>query len=79
MKSNQIKVGATAPVTDTVSIEVKPEIRSSVQFAAPAERVPSNWKITPVEGGNDMINAVNTQTGLTFSGTVAEFNKLLKG
>ncbi len=37
---------------------------------------PSNWVIKPLKNG---IEARNSLTGETFEGTVAEFNKALRG
>lgn len=42
-----------------------------------ANRIPSNWVITPGEG--DDIVAVNNITKKTFTGSVADFNSILRG
>lgn len=42
------------------------------------DRVPSDWSIVPAEG-EDMIEASNSSTGCVFNGTMAEFNKKLRG
>jgi hypothetical protein len=58
------------------------EDTANVMQAAPetvrkTQVVPSDWNITPVEG--DDILAVNTNTRETFTGSVEEFNKFLRG
>ena len=64
----------TAPVhTDTTAL-VRANFRS-----APADTQPCNWLITPVEGSEDQITAVNSVSGSTFEGTIPEFNAALKG
>lgn len=59
---------------------------SASQAAAPTvfgrelsihDKNPSNWMVTPCDG--DSIEAINTNTGRHFKGTVPEFNKLLRG
>ena len=42
-----------------------------------AERVPCDWIIKPAEG--DTIEAYNPRTQYTFTGTIAEFNALMRG
>jgi hypothetical protein len=41
-----------------------------------ADRIPSNWDLTS-EG--DVVKGTNLMTGRTFSGSMEEFNTLLRG
>jgi Ni/Co efflux regulator RcnB len=43
----------------------------------PLERIPSNWKIAPLDNGD--IEAVNNNTLRVFVGTVEQFNSMLRG
>ena len=64
----------TTPVhTDTTAL-VRANFRS-----APADTQPCNWQLTSVPGTECDITAINTVSGSTFEGTIAEFNQALKG
>ena len=42
------------------------------------DRVPSDWNILPTEE-DGVIEATNSSTGRVFNGTLADFNKNLRG
>lgn len=63
--------------TDTRTVaDVDKEIKQA-NAETLANRIPSNWVITPGEG--DDIVAVNNITKKTFEGSVADFNSILRG
>ncbi len=90
MKTSQINVEVANTVDgDTISVEIAPTVAtpqpsmkvgidSNVKVMLSADKIPSNWKITVIDD-NDKIEANNLETRSVFSGTIAEFNKLLKG
>ncbi len=67
--------------TPTPSLTIQ-DVASVMQAAPEVVRktkvVPSDWTITPLEDSDD-ISAVNTNTRETFTGSVEEFNKFLRG
>lgn len=81
MKTNQTNTEVTevaeapAPVVikPTIEVEITPEAKTRA-----ADKVPANWKITCADD-SDIIEATNMETRSVFSGTIAEFNTLLKG
>ena len=62
-----------APVVEPV---VQPVITDESAFST-RERTPSDWEINPVDDGT--IWARNNTTARIFEGTMAEFNKKLRG
>lgn len=67
----------TTPV-DPVHTNTSALVRANFK-SPPADTQPCNWQITPVEGSEDQITAVNSVSGSTFEGTIPEFNAALKG
>jgi hypothetical protein len=75
-------------VTEQVAVPEVPVVettQSTLTLGAtlPTQRprafyVTSYWHIEPAEGV-DMINAVNNNTGDRYSGTIADFNGMLRG
>jgi hypothetical protein len=88
MKTNQINLEVTSTTEgDMAAVEITPiaeavpvkaGVASATKVMSVADKIPSNWKIVIVDG-EDMIEANNLETRSVFSGTIAEFNKLLKG
>ena len=63
--------------TDTRTVaDVDKEIKQT-NAETLANKIPSNWVITPGEGDN--IVAVNNITKKTFEGSVEDFNQILRG
>ena len=66
-----------------ISIEQKPnktplpQVTALKEILNPLEAIPSNWVITGQ--GTDSLYAINSQTQREFTGTIADFNKMLKG
>lgn len=66
-----------APVVAVVKREVDTsKLRASRSFAD-ADFIPSRWNVQEEEDGS--ITASNTATGNTYSGSIANFNKALRG
>ena len=66
-----VSTPTTASVPNPAPVSMEPQQdRASV----PANRIPSNWMITPGEQP-DTIEAINNATTASFKGTVEEFNK----
>lgn len=77
MKANPLKINV-APVADAdTALVTTPAVTTPIGFSLPADKIPSNWRIAST--GEDTIEAVNNETRTKFSGTVAEFNRMLKG
>jgi hypothetical protein len=74
----------TMPVTPEVIPEVEKEITPELPTAPESEvkafkdRTPCNWALTPSTEHSGII-ARNIQNGETFEGSMADFNKLLRG
>jgi hypothetical protein len=67
-------ISVTPPVhTDTSSL-----VRANFRAGSTADAQPCNWQLTAVPD-SDQVTAVNSVSGSTFEGTVAEFNAALKG
>jgi len=70
-------------VTPTISVvepetKVAEEVSIKLEPQKPLKRTaPSDWKVEPLQDGN--ITAYNNETRETFSGSIADFNKLLRG
>ena len=57
-------------VVDTVAVQVQKVATN------PSEKIPSNWTIV---ADGDNVTAYNNVTRRNFSGTIQEFNELLRG
>lgn len=64
------------PETPVVKPVVQPVVVDESAFSA-RERIPSDWEINPVDDGT--IWARNSATARIFEGTIAKFNKKLRG
>lgn len=70
-----IKLNVT-PEKVEASTETKTETTTVVVTKSFQDKIPANWVITPTETG---IEAYSNQTRETFNGSLAEFNKMLRG
>lgn len=71
----------SATVASKVFVPETAKLNLAPQMPAVRPRafyVASQWHIVPAEGV-DMIDASNNNTGDKFSGTIADFNAMLKG
>jgi hypothetical protein len=67
-----------APKVESTQVEETPiHVAPQVVLTAANQYVPSNWSITP--GTDTEIEAACIHGGLQFKGSMADFNKLLKG
>lgn len=67
------------PVVDTSIIANTAALVRVHYTAGSADAQPCNWTLMPVEGSEDQVTGLNSMTGSTFAGTVAEFNEALRG
>jgi len=72
-------VEETPPVVETPpAVEVPTTLtEEEVAILVDVEKIPSNWAITSPEEG--VIEAQNNVTGRIFTGTMEEFNSILRG
>jgi hypothetical protein len=74
-------VEQTPPVVDTPPADTPPAPspdQGTLEFFGkePADSVPSLWAISPLEG--DQIECYNSTSRSRFTGTIAEFNSMLR-
>ena len=71
-----VEVKKEKPVVNPPSLNTTSTQISQVTLNTYHEQNPSNWELMPHDKG---IEARNTVTGRQFVGSVAEFNKMLRG
>jgi hypothetical protein len=76
-KTIELKVEDSIVIPEVVQptlvlAEVMPTVRPRAFYVA------SQWNILPAEGV-DMIEAINNSTGDKYTGSISDFNKMLKG